>query len=249
MTPKPASKIPSRSEIVRWWYSYLMQESKSREWDELLKSYPSKMVGMDIGEPDCWTCGGYNSKFSDIQEYLDRNNISEEKYEKDPDKYLWKMWNEASLDRHHIIPKSRGGSNDPENFVLLCDSCHQKAPHTTDVDYFWEWARGREKQKADQYLNAAKEAAQLAGFNFEKDTDVILETFLALKNQERRLHGELISDMSSILTFHGYGDPVAYFRDELYCALKVVKQKGWNLKKSQIQKIQNPTKWQQLSFA
>lgn len=243
-----SDKTPSRSEIVRWWYGYLNQKYRLGG-EEAISKYPSRMVFIDIGEPDCWTCGSYNYKFSDIQEYLDVKDISEEKYEKDPDKYLWKMWDEAGLDRHHIVPKSRGGSNDPENFVLLCDSCHRAAPHTTDVDYFWEWARGREDYKKNQYINAAKEVSQLAGFSFEKDADVILEVFLALRNPGHRLHRELSSEMSSILTFHGYGDHTAWFRDELYCALKVVKQKGWNLKKPQMQKIQNPTSWQQLSFA
>lgn len=27
---------------------------------------------------------------------------------------------------HHIVPKSKGGSDDPTNLITLCESCHQK---------------------------------------------------------------------------------------------------------------------------
>ena len=33
------------------------------------------------------------------------------------------------LERAHIIPKSRGGSDDPSNFVLLCSQCHHENPN------------------------------------------------------------------------------------------------------------------------
>ena len=36
------------------------------------------------------------------------------------------------LERHHIVPKSRGGSNDKSNLINLCIECHSKAH---DVDF------------------------------------------------------------------------------------------------------------------
>lgn len=32
----------------------------------------------------------------------------------------------VSIHRHHIIPRKFGGSNDPENVVDLCSSCHAR---------------------------------------------------------------------------------------------------------------------------
>ena len=29
------------------------------------------------------------------------------------------------LDKHHILPKSNGGKNNPENILHLCPSCHR----------------------------------------------------------------------------------------------------------------------------
>ena len=36
-------------------------------------------------------------------------------------------WNQASLDLHHIIPKSKGGNNINSNLTALCPNCHRLA--------------------------------------------------------------------------------------------------------------------------
>lgn len=36
-------------------------------------------------------------------------------------------WNEATCDIHHIVPKSKGGSNDLTNLTILCPNCHRIA--------------------------------------------------------------------------------------------------------------------------
>ncbi len=28
------------------------------------------------------------------------------------------------LQRHHVVPRSQGGSNDPENLIQICENCH-----------------------------------------------------------------------------------------------------------------------------
>jgi hypothetical protein len=35
--------------------------------------------------------------------------------------------NTLDLHRHHIIPKSKGGTNDKSNLILVCIECHGKA--------------------------------------------------------------------------------------------------------------------------
>lgn len=35
----------------------------------------------------------------------------------------------GELHVHHIIPRGRGGSNDPSNLVTLCSDCHSMQPH------------------------------------------------------------------------------------------------------------------------
>lgn len=44
-------------------------------------------------------------------------------------------WNEASLDIHHILPKSKGGTDDNSNLTLLCPNHHRMA-HSGIIDKF-----------------------------------------------------------------------------------------------------------------
>lgn len=46
------------------------------------------------------------------------------------------------LERAHIIPKSRGGTDDPSNFVLLCSQCHHENPNYAGpraVEFYQLW--------------------------------------------------------------------------------------------------------------
>lgn len=36
-------------------------------------------------------------------------------------------WNQGSCDVHHILPVSKGGSNDNENLTYICPNCHRLA--------------------------------------------------------------------------------------------------------------------------
>jgi 5-methylcytosine-specific restriction endonuclease McrA len=38
-----------------------------------------------------------------------------------------------NLEKHHIIQKRFGGSNDPKNIVLLCPNCHRMYHFLTDI--------------------------------------------------------------------------------------------------------------------
>lgn len=40
-------------------------------------------------------------------------------------------WNEARCDIHHIVPKSKGGTNDMDNLICVCPNCHRLC-HSTD---------------------------------------------------------------------------------------------------------------------
>lgn len=77
--------------------------------------------------------------------------------------------------RAHVIAASHGGSNDPENFFLLCDHCHDEQPDGAsreqqerwlfDAPSFWEWS-GR---VGDEIFGRVKAAARRRGLT---DDDV-----------------------------------------------------------------------------
>lgn len=55
----------------------------------------------------------------------------------------WSCADEVRCERCHIIPRSLGGSDEPDNLVLLCHQCHQENPNTEDPQLFWEWLKSR----------------------------------------------------------------------------------------------------------
>jgi Fe-S oxidoreductase len=39
------------------------------------------------------------------------------------------------------VPHSLGGTDGPENLVLLCSRCHRAAPNVSDPSFMWVWLR------------------------------------------------------------------------------------------------------------
>jgi hypothetical protein len=53
----------------------------------------------------------------------------------------WRCGCERTTQKCHIIPKSLGGSDKPENIVALCAMCHDEAPNVADSDAMWSWIK------------------------------------------------------------------------------------------------------------
>ena len=53
----------------------------------------------------------------------------------------WRCSRRMRLQFCHITPRSRGGSDEPENIVLLCQRCHREAPNVEDPSFMWFWLR------------------------------------------------------------------------------------------------------------
>lgn len=74
---------------------------------------------MDAGEPECFACG-----YCPLDHYK---------------KEIKKKISTKNLQRAHVVPWSLGGSNDPQNFAILCKRCHEQSPDTSESDIFWSW--------------------------------------------------------------------------------------------------------------
>ena len=57
------------------------------------------------------------------------------------------------LEKHHIIPKSRGGSDDKSNLIMVCSECHGLAH---DVSFSNERGGGLIKEKIKMYVERKK---------------------------------------------------------------------------------------------
>jgi DNA-directed RNA polymerase subunit RPC12/RpoP len=44
-------------------------------------------------------------------------------------------WNEARCDIHHVIAKSKGGSDENDNLINICPNCHRKAHENPTQDF------------------------------------------------------------------------------------------------------------------
>lgn len=45
------------------------------------------------------------------------------------------------LEKCHIIPKSRGGTNGPDNIIPLCRACHDEMPNVSNSRAVWDWIK------------------------------------------------------------------------------------------------------------
>ena len=54
-----------------------------------------------------------------------------------------------NLHHHHVIPKVKGGTDDQDNFITLCEKHHEMIHNIQQCDNFFELARlGRERAMA-----------------------------------------------------------------------------------------------------
>lgn len=86
---------------------------------------------LDFGEPNCWACGRYFAEQEDPCPIWGRDNAYDLT---------------SGLDRCHLVAYAESGSSDPDNFVLLCEPCHQEMdrelPCNRDRALAVQWVTG-----------------------------------------------------------------------------------------------------------
>lgn len=95
--------------------------------------------------PRCWGCGAPIVRDSKIDEWIDKQCVSE-----DEEYNLKQIWNSKEtrhkLNRCHIIPGALGGADIPSNLFLMCSDCHVLSPDTKYPAMFFKWVFDRRKQ-------------------------------------------------------------------------------------------------------
>ncbi len=111
---------PTHGQIVQYWIAAERA------------GIPHPWGWFDWGEPGCFACGLYDP---DAPAWDDAW--------KESDYRIRALWNAHHhyLDRCHVIPKCRGGSLDPSNFVLLCSECHRVSPEGDEPENLFRWMR------------------------------------------------------------------------------------------------------------
>jgi HNH endonuclease len=59
----------------------------------------------------------------------------------DAHKRCWRCSGKRKLEKCHIVPDRLGGSDKPENLILLCHRCHLDQPNVVDPVATWNWLR------------------------------------------------------------------------------------------------------------
>lgn len=54
--------------------------------------------------------------------------------------YCWRCGKEDGLIKAHIVAHSHGGSNDPDNYIILCVLCHEEQPDGASREVQLAWA-------------------------------------------------------------------------------------------------------------
>lgn len=63
----------------------------------------------------------------------------------------WRCGYKSGLEKRRIVSASLGGTDTPDNLVLLCGRCHREAPNHQDPQYLWRWLRATRSQSYDTY--------------------------------------------------------------------------------------------------
>src|SRR5579863_4893993 len=116
--PKNARPTPpARYEIAEWW-----EENAETAYPEYLAvAFDSEKPPyfwdfvMDSGEPACFACHWFYGRARTYDAASGYTNLR-------------RIWDDAHLERAHIVPYAMGSSNHVSNYLLLCKECHKEAP-------------------------------------------------------------------------------------------------------------------------
>ena len=159
---------PTAASIARYWDSnpvYTTSDGKKIHGYMDLSNGQTLSMVTDIGEPSCFACHCWDSKWD-----VDKFKKGDHKHNEQLIDYRWN--NAHGLEKAHIVSYGGGGSNTVSNFVLLCRHCHFAIDsHSYRVgdyfDSFFLLVKGRSEQKSieinkiwDDFLSERKYTPQ-----------------------------------------------------------------------------------------
>lgn len=110
------------------------------------------------------------------------------------------VWRQA-LHRDHVIPKWKGGSNDPSNRQLLCANCHEDKTLAERKEFSEDQKQRMATSMLGRRLTPEQRARQRAGFTPEVRANLSDKA----KRRKRQSHSQETRDRISagLARFHG----------------------------------------------
>jgi HNH endonuclease len=152
--------------------------TKSQVFEHWKDRFEHIGIWIDWDEPSCWACGfHYDGKYD-----IKRSDASWEQ--------ICRGWERIPLQLCHIVPRSCGGSDGPDNLFLMCRECHDLAPDTPIAEVFFEWARSQSWSKRETAkIHTALQSFGVADSDHAKLDEVICsEAFRSWARNKIGLH-------------------------------------------------------------
>lgn len=158
----PVQRLPcntSHFEIFNYWKNKCIDQYGNVFINGSASYGKTEQVVYDWGEPCCWACdsGTYVWECEEYDSLL---------HEEDLSKLYSHKKVKSHLERCHIVARSHGGKDEPENLFLLCPKCHKESPHIKNKQLFlaWVFKKRRSPSEAVQIATAIKDVtSQLYG--------------------------------------------------------------------------------------
>jgi 5-methylcytosine-specific restriction endonuclease McrA len=166
---------PSKFKIAKYWLTNKNKVLSIADW-----------LFIDLGEPTCWVCNDtWDGKF----------DFGEKKI------LLSKCWDNAPLERCHIVPRASGGSYECSNLFLMCGDCHRASPDTVNKEMFFKWcSRYRQSYIMGHQLSIIKRGIELSGLSDREAVGLLHQEIFPgelreeLRRQKANTHGAILSE-------------------------------------------------------
>jgi HNH endonuclease len=140
---------------------------------------------IDLGEAFCFACN-YSKRW-----------ISGESRPDD----LAGIWTNEGLERCHLAPRAKGGSDSVDNLVLLCRECHLAAPDCMNPDIMLSWIARRESWVTREIhrMSAAIDNAGLDCDEFAYWQDLIPDALAQIRQEAVNAPGDKKSTLFGLV--------------------------------------------------
>lgn len=89
------------------------------------------------------------------------------------------------LEVHHIVPRSKGGSDDPNNLVTLCQRCHRKKHgFAPQVNKRRRHSKRNKRRKFKRYMNRHTREIVRKEFPFDHPVQSTEDVHLKIRNSD-----------------------------------------------------------------
>lgn len=123
---KKRKSIPSKETILSAWWGPLKDPTRKDKLAELTHG----KLQLPTDTDRCWSCHALQDWWLDDDGQIDENK-------------------NTTIQRCHIVADSLNGSNDPLNFVLLCERCHRRSPDTISPQIIFDWLEKEHDNRTD----------------------------------------------------------------------------------------------------